>query len=239
MTAQILLVEDDALVSGLLKLHMTAEGFEVTDVETVEDALAAFEKQIPDLILTDLGLPDEDGLSLIRKVRTRSNVPVIVLSARTTQEHRLAALKLGADDYVTKGVDPAELILRIRNTIARAQSAAVGSVGRPTSTPARGGEVSRFSGWTVDLAGFSAINPDGEDVDFTRSEFLVLAALARHPGRVVSRDTLLDAVSGFDDAPLDRTIDTYISRLRRKIEPDPKKPTIIVTMKGVGYKLVE
>ena len=238
MTASILLVEDDALISGLLEFHLKAEGYRIDIAATVEDALTAIEARPPDLILTDLGLPDEDGLTLIRKVRTRSNVPIMVLSARTTTEQRLAALELGADDYLTKGVDPAELLLRIRNTLARAQSAAVGGAGQ-RSAGTGGSEVSRFSGWTLDLAGFTAQNPKGQDVDFTRSEFLVLAALARHPGRVVSRDALLDAISGFDDAPLDRTIDTYISRLRRKIEPDAKNPTVILTMKGVGYRVVE
>ena len=240
MNERILLVEDDVLVSGLLSAHLGGDGHDVEAVETAVAALAAMEARPPDLIITDLGLPDEDGLTLIRKIRTRSNVPIIVLSARTTTEHRVAALELGADDYVTKGVDPAELALRVRNTLARAKSATVGSVSHAGAAAAKGaGKVSRFSGWTVDLDGFTVTNPDDEDVDFTKSEFLVLAALARHPGRVVGRDTLLDAVSGFDDAPLDRTIDTYNSRLRRKIEPDPKRPAIILTMKGVGYKVVE
>ncbi|MAY67446.1 MAG: two-component system response regulator [Rhodospirillaceae bacterium] len=238
MTAHILLVEDDALISGLLEFHLKSEGYGVDIAATVEDALTAVEAHPPDLILTDLGLPDEDGLALIRKVRGRSNVPIIVLSARTTTEQRLAALELGADDYLTKGVDPGELLLRIRNTLARAQSGVAGSAARGPAQSS-GGDVSRFSGWTVNFAGYTAQNPKGEDVEFTRSEFLVLAALARHPGRVVSRDALLDAISGFDDAPLDRTIDTYISRLRRKIEPDPKNPTVILTMKGVGYRVVE
>ena len=238
MTASILLVEDDALISGLLEFHLKSEGYGVDIAATVEDALTAIEARPPDLILTDLGLPDEDGLTLIRKVRGRSNVPIIVLSARTTTEQRLAALELGADDYLTKGVDPGELLLRIRNALARAQSGAAGAAGR-SPLSASNPDVSRFSGWTLNLAGFTAQNPKGQDVDFTRSEFLVLAALARHPGRVVSRDALLDAISGFDDAPLDRTIDTYISRLRRKIEPDAKNPTVILTMKGVGYRVVE
>ena len=235
MKQRILLVEDDVLVSGLLEAHLAGAGYDVDAVDRADAALISMEAQAPDLIITDLGLPDEDGLALIRKVRTRSSVPIIVLSARTTTEQRLAALELGADDYLTKGVDPAELLLRIRNTLARMQMTVPAG---QQSSPPPGASRAQFSGWDVDLTGFTVTDPNGMPVSFTRAEFLVLAALAKQPGRVVSRDHLLDAVSGFDDGPLDRTIDTYISRLRRKIEPDPKRPTIIQTMKGVGYKLV-
>lgn len=235
----ILMVEDDALVSGLLTVHLKNAGYDVEVAETAEQAVAAMAAKAPSLIISDLGLPDEDGLTLIRKVRSRSSVPIVVLTARTSAENRIAALEMGADDYLTKGVDPEELLLRIRNILARVRNA---PDAMPATGPVAGGggpdaQVVRFSGWTVDLAGYTVKGPDGGVVDFTRSEFLMLAALARKIGRVVSRDSLLDAVSGFDEAPLDRTIDTYISRLRKKIEPNPKKPEIIVTMTGVGYKL--
>jgi len=235
MKKRILVVEDDALIAGLLQYQLEHDGYQVRTAETAEDAVEAMEAWAPDLILTDLGLPDEDGLTLIRKVRARSYVPIVVLTARTTTEQRLAALELGADDYLTKGVNPDELILRIRNIIARAAAAPASG---PAPAKAAAKDILRFAGWQVDPAGYAATNPQGEAVDFTRSEFLILSTLARQAGRVVPRDSLLDAISGFDNAPMDRSIDTYISRLRKKIEPDPRAPTVIVTMTGVGYKLV-
>ncbi|MCH7486185.1 MAG: response regulator transcription factor [Proteobacteria bacterium] len=222
--------EDDEMVQGLLAAFLESEGFRVSLASTGKEMLALLDREEVSLILLDLGLPDEDGLALARQVRARSSLPIIVLTARKGRDDRLLALELGVDDYLTKPADPRELLLRVRNVLGRA-SADGGGRG-----PAGGTRLVEFGGWTVDVSARALTDPDGRDVSLTRAEFNLLAALTKAPNRVLSRDFLLDAISRDADSPSQRMIDVLVSRLRKKIEADPKKPEWIVTVPGCGYK---
>ena len=230
MDHHLLIVDDDEFVLSLLGAYLEVEGFRVSLVTSGREMLAVLGKELVHLILLDLALPDEDGLALTRQIRARSSVPIIVLTARTAQEDRLVALEPGADDYLTKPCDPREIALRIRNVLARSEGQEV------AGTTAERRDMVNFDGWSLDLAGHSVTAPDGNDVPLTGAEFNLFAALARAPNRVLTRDHLLDAVSQNDEAPTDRTIDVVISRLRKKIERDPGNPSLIVTVRGCGYK---
>jgi two-component system, OmpR family, response regulator len=230
MKQRLLIVEDDLMVQSLLAAYLQREGFLISLASTGKEMLACADSEKLDMILLDLGLPDEDGLTLARQIRARSNLPIIVLTARLGKSDRLAALEVGADDYMTKPFDPEELILRIRNLLGRA----AGSEGKPEKHARP--EVFRFSGWNMDLAAHSVTNPDGQQIPFTRAEFNLMAALVKAPNRVLSRAYLLDAVSQDADSPTDRLIDVLISRIRKKIEINPRQPEIIVTVLGCGYK---
>ena len=230
MDKHLLIVEDDELVQSLLAAYMQNEGFKVSLAVNGKEMLACIDSESIDLILLDLGLPDEDGLVLARQVRARSSLPIIVLTARKEQKDRLAALEIGADDYLTKPFDPEELVLRVRNMLGRTDSGTADEILRDRM------EVFRFQGWTLDSGGHSLIDGKNQKVSLTRAEFNLLGALVRAPNRVLSRDYLLDAVSQDADAPTDRLIDVLVSRVRKKIEKDPKKPKIITTVVGCGYK---
>ena len=212
---------------------MQNDGFKVSLAATGKEMLAYIDSEAIDLVLLDLGLPDEDGLVLARQVRARSSLPIIVVTARKEQKDRLAALEIGADDYLTKPFDPEELTLRVRNILGRAGD---GSNTNAEEALRERTEVFKFLGWTLDAGGHSLTGPDGDKVTLTRAEFNLLTSLARAPNRVLSRDYLLYAVSQDADAPTDRLIDILISRVRKKIEPNPKKPEIITTVVGCGYK---
>lgn len=214
----------------LLAAYLQKEGFKVSLAASGKEMLAILDTEPIQLILLDLGLPDEDGLTLARQIRARSTLPIIVLTARKHRDDRLAALDLGADDYVTKPCDPQELALRARNLLSRAKASdSLTEFGQTA-------EMARFEGWVVNFTARTLVAPDGQEVHLTRSEYNLLAALVRAPNRILTRDHLLDAVSRQGEPPSDRMIDVLVSRLRRKIERDPKKPKLIVTVVGFGYK---
>ena len=232
MAEHLLIVEDDELVQALLAAYLKAEGFKVSYAGTGKEMLAILNTEAIDLILLDLGLPDEDGLTLTRQVRARSSLPIVVITARKGREDRLAALELGADDYLTKPFDPEELVLRVQNLLGRSRGDGAGEVA------ARNNSAIEFDGWKIDLGGRTITHPSGSDIMLTNAEFNLFAALAKAPNRVLSRDFLLDAVSRDDEASSDRLIDVLISRVRKKIEAEPKKPKLIVTVPGCGYKFI-
>lgn len=234
-THKILMVDDDILVQALISQYLINAGYAVV---TAVSGAEMFERlnQIDDidLVLLDLGLPDEDGIVLARKLRARSAMPIIILTARDRAEDRLAALDVGADDYLTKSVNPEEMLLRIRNLLRRSS----GSLQTAKAETDDRGRTFQFDNWIVDMDGFSLTSPKGETVPMTPGEFRVLATLVRQPGRVLSRDQLLDAISGHEEAPSDRMIDAFISRIRKKIEANPRKPEYIQTVTGIGYKFI-
>ncbi|MBT3552654.1 MAG: response regulator transcription factor [Rhodospirillaceae bacterium] len=234
MAYHLLIVEDDELVQSLLAAYMKGEGYKVSCAGSGKEMLATLNTEKIDLILLDLGLPDEDGLTLTRQIRARSSIPIIVITARRGREDRLAALELGADDYLTKPFDPEELVLRVHNILGRAKDG--GGDGGGARLEAN---VIESGGWKIDGGARSVTSPGGQDITLTAAEFNLLAALAKAPNRVLSRDYLLDAVSRNDDAPSDRLIDVLISRVRKKIEDEPKKPKFIITVAGSGYKFSE
>ena len=228
MADHILIVEDEEFVLALMGAYLSEAGFKISLAANGRQMLALIDKEKVDLILLDLGLPDEDGLVLTRQIRARSSVPIIVLTGRTAHEDRLAALEMGADDYLTKPCDPREIVLRARNILDRSAGP-----GRQAEKPA---DIVNFNNWTLDIASHTITGSKGETVPLTPAEFNLLACFVRAPNRVLTRDHLLDAVSRYDDSPTDRMIDVLVSRLRKKIEDDPRNPAYIVTIRGCGYK---
>lgn len=221
----ILLVEDDELTRNLLKAYLEKESFKVSSASDGQEMIALLDREFFDLVFLDLNLPDEDGLSLARRLRSKSGVPLIVLTSRHSQQDRIAALEIGADDYVTKPFDPLELVLRARNLLGRS-----GSPPDAADTALRS-----FANWILDLDARILTNGSGNTVSLTRTEFNLLAAMVAAPRRVLSRAYLLDAIARGSDSPSDRTVDVTVSRLRRKIETTPGSPEIIVTVPGLGY----
>ncbi len=222
----ILVVEDDATSRVTLSSYFEKEGYRVTEAVDGEQMRSAFSKGDVDLIMLDIRLPGEDGLTLLREVRQQSSVGVIMVTGKSDEVDRIVALEMGADDYVTKPFNPRELLVRAKNLLARINAAQV----------AKNDErIKKFSGWSLNMNTRSLESPDGEDVRLTRGEFELLAALVNNPNRVMSRDNLLDYTSNRDWAPNDRTVDVLIGRIRRKIEPDPHVPSMIITVHGVGY----
>jgi len=235
LAQHVLIVEDEIIVLELLSTFLERAGYRVTGATTAVEALAAFQKAQPDIVLLDLVLPDEDGLVIVRKLRVVSKVPIIVLSARADNASRTTALELGANDYVTKGVDPQELLMRIGNLIGQGSSPA--NARQPEARGRKTRKEARFSGWTLSSDTHALTGPDGDEVSLSASEFQLLSALAKNPGHIVKRSTLVEALSGIDNGPTERNLDTYINRLRKKLETNPKSPRIIQTVRGVGYKL--
>src|SRR5687768_4280877 len=220
----ILIVDDDAETRSLLQKYLQKQGYRVTAAPDGKGLRRALEVGRPDLIVLDLMLPGEDGLELCRDLRMRSNVPVIMLTARGEETDRIVGLELGADDYLGKPFNPRELLARIRAVLRRAM---------PPETRARfrTGELEiDFDAREVTIAGRRPV--------LTFFEFELLATLARAAGRVLSREHLLDVLRGEEFESFDRSIDVHVSKLRAKIEETPKEPRYIKTVRGVGYVLM-
>ncbi len=226
--SHILIVDDDPVASTTLSAYLGKEGYQVSTAPDGESMRDLFAKGDVDLILLDIGLPDEDGFSLLREIRRQSEVGVIMVTGKSEDIDRIVALELGADDYVVKPFNMRELFARSKNLLRRTLAARMVRKDEP---------VMRFAGWTLNTLRRTLTSPTQEDVRLTRIEFELLDTLARNAGRVLSRDSLIDRVSGRDRDPSDRTIDVMIGRLRRKIEVTPHDPRIIITLHGVGYVL--
>jgi len=226
--ARILIVDDDRKIVDLVRAYLEKDGYRVL---TAHDGLRALElarQKQPDLIVLDLMLPSIDGLDVCRLLRGEGNkVPIIMLTAKTTETDKLIGLDLGADDYVTKPFSPRELLARVRAVLRR--------VGE--DKPEGPSEV-RFGDLVVDFVRHK-VQVGGEPVALTPTEFKLLEVLIREPGRAFSRLELLDRVFGYDFEGFERTVDVHVMNLRRKIEPDRKKPTYIQTVYGMGYKFAE
>jgi len=223
---RVLLVEDDKLTQSLLKSYLEKESYEVRVAGDGKEMLQHLDRSDFSLLMLDLGLPDEDGLVLIRQIRSVSQIPIVVITSRTNQTDRIAALQMGADDYLTKPFDPIELLLRMQNIIRRSHGA------EPGNSP-----LSIGNGSMLVLDSRSVTDRNGNTVPLTRAEYDILVALARAPNRVLSRSQLLDATAHFGNAPGDRTIDVLIGRLRRKLSNQDGKDGQIVTVPGSGYML--
>jgi DNA-binding response OmpR family regulator len=221
----ILVVDDEARIVKLVRDYLERAGFDVISAHDGETALTLARVEQPDLIVLDLMLPGVDGLDICRRLRQESGVPIIMLTARVEEADRIVGLELGADDYVTKPFSPRELVARVRATLRRAN----GQMG-PT-TILRAGDVE------LDTASLTAVVA-GEPVDLTSTEFQLLVTLVRQPGRIFSREQLLEAVHGVAFESYDRSVDSHIKNIRRKIEPDPRKPRYIQTVYGVGYRFM-
>ena len=224
MADTILVVEDEVRIARLVRDYLEASGLRVLVAHRGDEGLALARTERPDLVILDLMLPGLNGLDLCRALRRDSQVPIIMLTARAEEADKLVGLELGADDYVTKPFSPRELVARVRAVLRRAHG------GEPEAQVLRLGEL------TLDLARHE-VTMGSRTLDLTPTEFALLAAMLRAPGRVFSRLQLLDAAQGEAYEGYERTIDAHIKNLRQKLEPDPRNPTYIVTVYGMGYKL--
>lgn len=226
---RILAVDDDAEIVALLARYLGGHGFALSGVGSGAALRQAIAADPPDLVLLDLGLPDEDGLSLLQYLRTHWRGPVIVVSGRGEAVERVVGLELGADDYVSKPFDFRELLARIRSVLRRAPVA----VAAPSPISRR----LAFDRLLLDVAGRRLIDETGTEIPLTSGEFDLLKALLDRPHEVLTRDQLMNALHGRDAGPFDRAIDVGIARLRRKIERDPSAPNLIRSVRGAGYML--
>jgi DNA-binding response OmpR family regulator len=223
--ADILVVDDDRKTVDLIRLYLERAGFGVRVAHDGERALDLVGESVPDLLILDLMLPKIDGLDVCLAVQAVNPVPVIMLTARTTEGDKLAGLETGADDYVTKPFSPRELVARVKAVLRRTRAA------EGESSEVRGGDL------VIDLLHHEA-RLSGGLVRLTPKEFELLRVLARAPGRPFTRASLLERAFGFDYDGLERTVDAHIANLRKKIEPDPAHPRYVVTVQGLGYKFV-
>ncbi len=226
----ILIVDDDAEIRDLLARFLKKHGYRVDTAGDGRAMTKLMEAARFDLVVLDLMLPGEDGLSLCRRLRVESDLAIIMLTALGEETERIIGLEMGADDYLPKPFNPRELLARIKAILRRA-----GGVVRPADDDR--GKLLVFEGWGLDLAKRELRDPDGVLVPLTAGEFELLVAFAERPKRVLSRDQLLDLTKGRTAAPFDRSVDVQLSRLRRKIEVDPKHPALIKTVRGGGYLL--
>jgi two-component system alkaline phosphatase synthesis response regulator PhoP len=222
---KILVVDDDVKTVELVKLYLNRDGYRVLTAYDGVEALRLAQERHPDLIVLDLMLPGIDGLEICRTIRAESDVPIIMLTAMTTDQDRLTGLDLGADDYVTKPFSPRELAARVRAVLRRLPGE-------------RGPEKIEHGELTIDFLKHEAFLAD-KPLNLTPVEFKLLGVLAKEPGRVFNRAQIIEKALGYDFDGFDRTIDVHILKLRRKLEPDPRHPRYIKTVYGAGYKLLE
>lgn len=240
-TKHILIVEDDPVVADVVAACLEDAEFETTITSSGQAALNIVSDSHIDLCVVDLGLPDMDGLSLTREIKSRSNIGIIILSGRGETTERIIGLEVGADDYLGKPFEPRELLARVRSIIRRTLPSGAVSDGLDTqinSSDATSDETAFvFDGWKVDPTSLEIIGPDGMQPQLSNSEFNLLQAFIEHPNRVLSRDQLLDLMHGHDNSSpaFDRSIDVQITRLRKKIESNPKSPKFIKTVRNRGY----
>ena len=224
---RVLVVEDEMNIARLIRDYLERAGFDVTVAGDGGAALSSARGSRPDLVVLDLGLPGMDGLDVARRLRADSSVPIVILTARGEETDRIVGLELGADDYVVKPFSPKELVARIRAVLRR--------VSGHERSPS---EVLRLAGVEVDLRR-RRVAVAGRPVELTPTEFELLTALAREPGRVFTRGQLLDAIHGVAFESYERAIDAHVKNLRKKIEPAPGRPRYILTVHGVGYRFAD
>lgn len=227
-TPHILVVDDHRDIRDLVARYLVKNGLRATAAESAASARRVLRSASVDLVVLDIMMPGEDGLALCRHLRETSGTPVILLTAMAEETDRVIGLEIGADDYVTKPFNPRELLARIRAVLRRANAL-------PSSREPGPGARYRFDRWSFDTARRELVGPDGVAVPLSGGEFRLLVALVERPGVVLSRDQLLDLTRGRSAAAFDRSVDNQISRLRRKLERDPKSPALIKTVWGGGY----
>jgi two-component system, OmpR family, response regulator len=225
---RLLLVDDEATLREPLADYLSRQGFGVTQAQSAAEARSRLREEMPALVLLDIMMPGEDGLSLCRHLVESKDIPVILLTAKGEATDRIVGLEIGADDYVVKPFEPRELVARIRSVLRRAAR---------NGPPPGDNETYRFEGWTLDPLKRRLTDPEGAVVAISSAEFRLLMAFLEHPRQVLDRDRLLDMVQGREAHLFDRAVDNQVSRLRRKIEADTKNPQLIQTVWGGGYML--
>ncbi len=234
----IVVVDDDPELCEAVEDYLGLHGFKVTTADggdALREVLAAARV---DLVVLDLNMPGEDGLTLTRYLRQRGGIGVIMLTGASDPVERVVGLEVGADDYIAKPFDPRELLARIRSVLRRLQAAPVVAAAAAAAAPPAKAEQIRIGRYTLNLNSRPLIGADAEELALTSMEFDLLRALAEHPNRVLTRDQLLNLAHKRDWEPFDRSIAVRITRLRRKIEADPLRPRIIRTVRGAGYMFV-
>jgi two-component system, OmpR family, response regulator len=229
----IAVVDDEASTREMVGEYLGTHGFQVSQCDGGASLRELIKKTLPDLIVLDLNMPEEDGLSIVRDLKQKSPVPVIMLTATASAIDRVVGLELGADDYIAKPCELRELVARIRSVLRRSQAAAQAAPAAAEGKPAA--RTVRFGTKLLDLDAHLLRDDDGNEHPLTTSEFTLLKAFADNPKRVLSRERLLDLANARDPEAFDRAIDVRITRIRRKIEPDPDHPSIIRTVRGAGY----
>ena len=219
---KVLVVDDELKIARLVRDYLTEAGFDVALAATGPAAVAAVRSDRPDLVVLDLGLPGMDGYDVTRTIRGQSTIPIIMLTARSEETDRIVGLELGADDYVVKPFSPRELVARVKAVLRRT-----------------GGDVAsetiRVMDVVIDLP-HRSVERDGSRIELTATEFELVRTLASSPGRVFTRGQLLDSIRGVSFESYERAIDAHIKNLRKKLEPDPRRPQYVLTVYGVGYK---
>jgi two-component system OmpR family response regulator len=227
MSQRLLVVDDDPELRKLLHGYLGSQGFDVVAVEDGEAMRRALAGSSFELVILDLMLPGEDGLALCRELRARSRIPILMLTARGDELDRIVGLEMGADDYLPKPFHPRELLARIRSILRRVQELGAERAAREL----------HFAGWTLDIGMRHLLGADGVAVPLSTGEFRLLQALAENANRVLSRDRLMDVLSGREAGPFDRSVDVMISRLRRRLNDDAREPQLIKTVRNEGYVL--
>jgi two-component system alkaline phosphatase synthesis response regulator PhoP len=225
-TNTILVVEDETSIQNVIRTYLENENFRVVCVDTGPDALTAAQEHQPDLIILDLNLPGMDGMEVATRLRQESDVYILMLTARSDETDRVAGLRIGADDYLTKPFSPRELVARVQAILRRHRSSAP-----PTSTLC-------FEHLCIDPDSHEVWTSSRQPIELTTTEFKLLLELAHHAGRVLTREQLIDRVWGMDFYGTDRVVDVYVGQVRRKLE-EATGETLIQTVRGVGYKLVD
>ena len=228
--AHLAVLDDEADITTLLANYLQGHGYRVSQVHDGRSLMQLMAADPPVLVLLDIGLPGEDGFSIARQLREHWRCGLVIVTGRGDAVDKVVGLEVGADDYVTKPFDLRELAARVKAVLRRIEPADPGAAASAASY--------RFAGWQIDAAARRLVGADGRETGLTSGEFDLLLAFVRHPGRVLSRDFLLEQTRGREAAPFDRTIDVQVGRLRRKIEVDLDDPRIIRSVRGAGYMLV-
>jgi two-component system OmpR family response regulator len=227
---RILIVDDDAEIRSLLCAYLGQNGYRASAARDGGEMREALDRSRFDLVILDLMLPGEDGLTLCRELRARSNIPVVMLTARGEETERIVGLEMGADDYLPKPFNPRELLARIKSVLRRARSL-------PGDAKTAEAQRIRFAGWSLDPVARHLVGADGVVVPLSGAEFRLLTIFLDHPNRVLDRDQIMGLTHGREAEAFDRSIDLQVSRLRSRLGDDPREPSIIKTVRGEGYIL--
>jgi len=229
MDANILVVDDDVVLCNLLDRYLTASGYSVKTATNGEEMYRRIKQQQPDLIILDLKLPDSHGLELARELRKVSDVGIIILTGNNDAVDKVVGLEIGADDYISKPFNERELLARVRSILRRISLDEAKDDSEAKTT-------ARFADWILDLVAHELTNSSGHNVDLTSYEFQLLSTFVTHANRVLTRDQIMESITGRDWNPTDRSVDVLVGKLRKKIEKDPHNPLLIKTVRGAGYK---
>jgi len=231
-SAKILIVDDDVRICRTLRQYLKREGYQVSIAINGEEMWSHFENNLPDVILLDVVLPGDDGITLARELRKISDVGIIMLTGKNDPVDQIIGLEMGADDYVTKPFDERQLLARIRSLLRRRAAPASGT----NEETGDDNQKILFNGWKMDLFAHELHSPSGHRTELTSHEFRLLEILVRHPGGVLNRDQIMQRLYERDWSLNDRSIDVLIGKLRKKIEEDPSQPKLILTIRNFGYK---